>query len=118
MWRAPDPGKPGAESMMIKRFLAAASLGATLLAGCATTTTTSGNPFPPVPAPMQETIPKPPVSGVALLWQPGHWDWNGTGYAWQPGEYVPAAGHGNLFQQGYWEQTPSGWRWDPAHWTS
>ena len=58
------------------------------------------------------------MSADALLWQPGHWDWNGSGYAWQPGEYVPAAGHGALFQIGYWQQTPSGWVWVKAHWTA
>ncbi len=52
------------------------------------------------------------------MWQPGHWNWSGSGYVWQRGQYVPAAGHGPLFQPGYWKQTPSGWTWDPAHWTS
>jgi hypothetical protein len=104
---------------MSKPILVVALLGACLLAGCATTTTTNvANPFPPVPPPMAETIPNPPVSPVALLWQPGHWDWSGTGYVWQPGEYVPAAGHGALFQTGYWQPTPSGWVWVKAHWTS
>jgi hypothetical protein len=104
---------------MTYRMFPVALLGAALLAGCANqTTTTAANPFPPVPPPMQETIPKPPVSAVPLLWQPGHWNWNGRGYAWQPGEYVPAAGHGDLFQRGYWAETPSGWTWQPAHWTS
>ena len=108
---------------MTKRTLMAAVLSASLVAGCATTsqttiTTTAGNPFPPVPPSMAETIPKPPVSAETLLWQPGHWDWNGSGYVWQPGEYVPAAGHGNLFQFGYWEQTPTGWLWVKPHWTN
>jgi hypothetical protein len=108
---------------MTKRTLAVALLGVTLLAGCATTTTTTTtttavNPFPPVPPPIAETMPKPPVSAEVLLWQPGHWDWNGRGYEWQPGEYVPAAGHGALFQVGYWAPTPSGWVWVKAHWTS
>lgn len=103
---------------MTKRTLAAALLGASLLAGCATTTVSAGAPFPPVPPPIAETIPKPPVSPEALLWQPGHWNWNGQSYDWQPGEYVPAAGHGALFQTGYWQQTPSGWVWVKAHWTS
>ncbi len=103
---------------MTKRTLVVALLGASLLAGCATTTTTAANPFPPVPPPIAETIPKPPVSADTLLWQPGHWDWNGGGYVLQQGEYVPAAGHGALFQPGYWEQTPSGWLWVKAHWTS
>jgi len=106
---------------MSNRFLAVALLGASLLAGCATTTTTTtaaANPFPPVPPPQAEMIPKPPVSAETLLWQPGHWDWNGSGYVWQPGEYVPAAGHGTLFQTGYWQPTPSGWAWVKPHWTS
>lgn len=89
-----------------------------LLAGCASETTTSSNPYPPVPAPITEAIPKPPVSPEPLMWQPGHWNWNGTGYVWQQGQYVPAAGHGPLFQPGYWAQTQSGWAWQPAHWTS
>jgi len=104
---------------MTIRTLAVALLGASLLAGCATaTTTTAVVPFPPIPPPIAETIPKPPVSAETLLWQPGHWNWDGTGYAWQPGEYVPAAGHGALFQFGYWQQTPSGWVWVKGHWTS
>ena len=104
---------------MTYRMFPVALLGLALLAGCASQpATTAANPFPPVPPPMQETIPKPPVSAVPLLWQPGHWNWNGSGYAWQPGEYVPAAGHGDLFQRGYWAETPNGWTWQPAHWTS
>ena len=100
------------------RTLAAACLAAGLLAGCARTTETTIATPPPVPAPLSENMPKPPVSPEALLWQPGHWHWTGNGYTWQPGEYVPAAGHGPLFQSGYWAQTPSGWAWQEAHWTS
>lgn len=103
---------------MSYRLAPVALVVAGLLAGCASQSTSSGNPYPPVPPPMAETMPKPPVSAVPLLWQPGHWNWNGTGYVWQPGEYVPAAGHGQLFQPGYWAQSPAGWTWQPAHWTS
>ncbi|HUB49933.1 MAG TPA: YXWGXW repeat-containing protein [Acetobacteraceae bacterium] len=104
---------------MTRSLFVAAMFGVALLAGCSgQSNTASALPFPPVPPPMQEAIPKPPVTGEQLLWQPGHWNWNGNGYVWQPGEYVPAAGHGNLFQTGYWEQTATGWRWVPAHWTS
>ncbi|HET8995087.1 MAG TPA: hypothetical protein VFN42_00320 [Acetobacteraceae bacterium] len=100
------------------RFAPVVLVLAALLAGCATETTSTGNPYPPVPAPLAEHRPLPPVSAQALMWQPGHWDWNGSGYVWQKGQYVPAAGHGPLFQPGYWAQTPSGWSWQPAHWTS
>ena len=75
-------------------------------------------PYPPVPALIQETAPKPPVTQEALMWQPGHWDWNGSGYVWARGQYVPAAGHGNLWVPGWWSRTDAGWVWQPPHWTS
>lgn len=96
----------------------AAIIGIGLLAGCVSGTVSAINPYPPVPAPLAETMPKPPVTGEVLVWQPGHWDWNGTGYVWATGQYVPAAGHGQLWQSGYWDRTPAGWSWQPAHWTS
>lgn len=75
---------------------------------------------PPVPPLQAEVIPKPPVSAIPLMWQPGHWNWNGAGYDWAPGEYVPAAGHGNLWMPGYWAAGPGGAGaplvWQPAHW--
>jgi WXXGXW repeat (2 copies) len=81
-----------------------------VVAACA-----SGPPAP-VPAPMAETIPKPPVSAVALIWQPGHWDWSGHSFVWVPGQYVDAAGHSGNWMPGFWEKTDSGWVWHPAHW--
>ena len=56
--------------------------GALLLAGCS-----NANPYPPVPAPLVETVPNPPVSAQELNWQPGHWDWSGSGYVWQPAHW-------------------------------
>jgi WXXGXW repeat (2 copies) len=102
---------------MHRRF-PAALFAVGLLAGCANEAGSGANPYPPVPAPMVETMPKPPVTGESLDWQPGHWDWNGSGYVWRPGQYVPAAGHGQLWQPGWWSRTGSGWSWQPAHWTS
>ena len=97
---------------MTYRTLAAVSFGAALLlAACV-----ADGPPAPIPAPMAEMIPKPPVSPVPLIWQAGHWDWAGNGYVWVPGQYVSQEGHGNLWISGYWERTPSGWVWHPAHW--
>ncbi len=84
---------------------------ALLLVGCAE----SAAP-PPVPAPMAESVPKPPVSAVPLVWQPGHWDWTGSSYVWTPGQYVDAAGHSGNWMPSYWDKTGSGWVWRPAHW--
>ncbi len=99
---------------MKRSVIATALLGAGLLAGCAV----PGTPPPPVPPPppQAEVIPNPPVTDVPLIWQPGHWNWTGTGYAWQPGAYVPRGTHSNMFMPGYWQQTSTGWSWVPAHW--
>ena len=94
---------------------AALAGGLALLAGCAPPASTAFTP-PPVPPPRPEVIPKPPVTGTPLAWQPGHWNWNGTGYVWESGEYVAREGHGTLFQPGYWQQTTAGWQWVAPHW--
>lgn len=90
--------------------------GTLALAGCVQTVPAT-NPYPPVPPARSEVIPKPPVSATPLVWQPGHWDWTGSGYAWTAGAYVPRAGHGTLWQPGYWALSPTGWTWVPGHWT-
>ena len=81
-----------------------------LLAACAS------EPPAPVPAPMAETIPKPPVSPQPLIWQPGHWDWSGSSFVWVPGQYVTAGGHSGNWMPGYWEKSDAGWAWRSAHW--
>ncbi len=52
----------------------------------------------------------------ALMWQPGHWDWVGTGYTWREGQWVKRAGHGTEWQDGYWSNRNGTWTWLPAHW--
>jgi hypothetical protein len=102
---------------MPRPYLALLAGALALLAGCAAEPqAVSMTAPPPVPPPRSEPIPKPPVTATPLIWQPGHWDWNGAGYVWQPGEYVPREGHGELYMPGYWAQSPSGWQWQPAHW--
>ncbi|HEX4262458.1 MAG TPA: YXWGXW repeat-containing protein [Acetobacteraceae bacterium] len=87
---------------------------APLLGGCVVATTPP--PYPPVPTPLAETVPLPPVSETALVWQPGHWDWTGTAYVWAPGRYVPRGNHGRLWQNGYWQFVNGGYAWVPGHW--
>jgi len=103
---------------MTHRIAVTALLGTLLLAGCAPDLSRTNEAPPAIPAPMADVPPKPPLSGETLVWQPGYWDWIGSGFAWHPGQYVPAAGHGNLWMPGYWERGPSGWVWQPPHWTS
>jgi hypothetical protein len=98
--------------------LAATLLGLSLLGGCAAPgPTTASYPYPPIPAPRPEVIPKPPVTATPLLWEPGHWNWTGAGYVWQQGRYVPRGNHNGMFMPGWWRQDPSGtYHWVPAHW--
>jgi hypothetical protein len=103
---------------MRKHTTLAAFLAVGLLAGCGEKPQTDVNPFPPVPPVISEVMPKPPITAEPLMWQPGHWDWNGSGYVWAKGQYVPAAGHGNLWMPGWWSRSDSGWSWQPPHWTS
>ncbi len=97
-----------------------AALGLALLAGCATSTPPApvqmANPYPPVPALPVENQGLPPVSEEPLTFQPGHYNWTGTGYAYVPGAWVKRAGHGMLWQAGYWALGPTGWAWVPPHW--
>ena len=83
-----------------------------LLAGCAGA---ASLPFPPVPARLAETLPKPPVSGQQLRWHPGDWEWVGNAYAWQPGQWEPT-GPGTQWLPGHWDQTPGGYAWLPGRW--
>jgi tetratricopeptide (TPR) repeat protein len=70
----------------------------------------------PVPAYLPQTMPKPPIAAEPLMWQPGHWDWNGIKYIWTTGQYVPAAGHGNRWRPGWWSPRLEGWTWQPPRW--
>ncbi len=104
--------------MPIPRLIPAMAL-TLALAGCAggaSGPAASANPYPPVPPPLAETIGKPPVTAVPLLWQPGFWDWTGAGYVWRPGRYVARGTHSNLFMPGYWKLEDGAYRWSPAHW--
>ena len=76
----------------------------------------AANPNPPPPPVRTEVIPKPPVSEEPLIWEPGHWDWDGSGYAWREGEWIKRAGHGTAWQDGYWTNQNGSWAWLPAHW--
>ncbi len=63
-----------------------------------------------------ERVPTPPPSTETLIWQPGHYDWDGADYVWIHGRWVPRAGHGPLWQDGFWRHTAAGPVWVPGHW--
>jgi hypothetical protein len=92
-------------------------VGALLLGGCQTAEK-EVSACPTVPPNKVEGIPKPPVSEDPLLWQPGHWDWNGSSYSWREGVWIKRNGRGNQFMEGHWERdtVPNPCNWVPWHW--
>jgi len=70
--------------------------------------------YQPVPQPRPERIPPPPRESV--VWEPGHWHWNGAAYVWRPGHYVERTAAGTRFVPGEWQQRGGGWVWVPGHW--
>ncbi len=78
--------------------------------GCAATRPS----HPPIPPYQTEDVPLPPVSAVVVVWQPGHFDWDGADYKWVPGEWVERKS--TTWLDGYWDETKPTPVWVPAHW--
>lgn len=70
--------------------------------------------YEPIP-PLREEIVPPPPHGP-YIWRPGHWLWDGRGYAWEPGVYVPRSHQWHEWVHGGWELRHGRWEWEPPHW--
>ncbi|HEY6431600.1 MAG TPA: hypothetical protein VIZ17_06415 [Acetobacteraceae bacterium] len=92
-------------------FAAAGALAA--LSGPATAQTVVIAPTAP-PPPQVETIPPPPAP--VDVWTPGHWAWNGTTWAWAPGQYIARPAPQATWVPGHWEAGSSGYVWVDGHW--
>ncbi len=105
---------------MSRRLSALAALLAigVLASGCQTVK--ENTTCPTLPALRPESRPKPPVMEAEQIWQPGHWDWNGTSYHWRDGVWIKREGRSNLWMDGLWvrDQTIGPCRWAPAHWVN
>jgi hypothetical protein len=79
------------------------------------TETVVSRPPPPVRV---EQIPPPPTSHPELVvWQPGHWHWNGHDYEWYPGRYEKRPSTTAVWVPPEW--VPRGnneWVFKPGHW--
>ncbi len=71
---------------------------------------------PYAPPPLRVETPPPPPSALAM-WQPGHWSWDGTQYAWVAGHYVERPSATANWVPGYWQQGPAGWTWINGYWS-
>ena len=72
--------------------------------------------YAPIPPPRHEVVPPPP--GARMIWEPGHWHWNGYRYIWIDGRYVQRQPHYGHYADGRWVWAPGQgrWVWRPAHW--
>ncbi len=70
--------------------------------------------YQPVPPLQQEVIP--PAPSTTVVWEPGHWNWNGARYVWVPGHYLERTAAGEHWVHGHWAQRNGVWEWMPGHW--
>jgi hypothetical protein len=103
--------------MTMRRIALPVAAALLALAGCQTAQEQMGA-CPTPPPPNAEQRPLPPVANYEQTWQPGHWDWNGSGYSWRPGAWIPRNQHTIEWMDGYWTRntTPGPCNWLPAHW--
>ena len=59
---------------------------------------------PHVPPPRLDAKPLPPVSAFPQVLQPGHWEWDTSGYVWQPAHWqARLSKHPPHWLDGFWE---------------
>ncbi len=83
-----------------------------ILSGCLATPAT----HPPIPAIPDEQVPVPPPAATELIWQPGHFDWDGAHYTWVRGEWTKRSGPNTLWRDGFWDMVHKQPVWVPAGW--
>lgn len=73
-------------------------------------------PYTMVPPPRYERVPPP--RGERMVWEPGHWQWNGRQYVWRGGHYIPRREHWHAYVPGRWAWAPrlQRWEWIAPHW--
>jgi hypothetical protein len=71
-------------------------------------------PPPPVRV---EVIPAPPGAHPELMvWQPGHWHWDGHEYVWRGGHYEKRPSATAYWVQPEWVSRNGSWVFKPGHW--
>lgn len=75
----------------------------------------AAQPYPGIPPMREERIPPPPP-GARMVWEPGHWHWNGSGYSWIGGHYIRPGRSNAEWVHGHWANQGGRWVWVPAHW--
>ena len=74
-------------------------------------------PKPPPPVRYEVAPPLPPERVETVVWDPGHWHWNGRDWEWIPGHYVERPHREARWEPGHWAERPNGsWVWVEGHW--
>ncbi len=70
---------------------------------------------PPSPTSQpQEAVPPQPSPGT--IWIPGHYEYTGAGYAWQPGQWVTPPSQGASWVPPSWQRQANGYVYVRGHW--
>ncbi len=74
-------------------------------------------PKPPPPVRYEAPPPPPPERAELVVWDPGHWRWNGRDWAWVPGRYIERPRREAHWVPGRWAERPDGtWAWVEGRW--
>jgi WXXGXW repeat (2 copies) len=70
------------------------------------------------PAVRYEVAPPPPAGRAdVVVWERGHWHWDGRDWEWVPGHFVERPHRQAEWVEGHWAERPNGaWAWIPGHW--
>lgn len=74
-------------------------------------------PKPPPPPRYEVPPPPPPARADMVVWDPGHWRWDGHDWDWKPGHFVERPRREAQWVPGHWQERPNGsWAWIEGHW--
>jgi hypothetical protein len=70
------------------------------------------------PPPRHERIPPPPPGRPAeiVVWDPGHWHWDGRAWVWRPGHYIERPRREAKWVPGHWATRGPQYVWVEGHW--
>jgi len=82
-----------------------------------TTITRETRTIAPLAPPELRTEVIPPAASDLVVWDPGHWQWTGDNWAWQPGHYVTRPQTTAMWEPGHWvPNAAGGYMWVDGHW--
>ncbi len=57
-----------------------------------------------------------PMPGPGYMWVAGYWNWNGSQYAWTPGQWQAPPQQGQVWEAPQWRQYGDRWRFGRGGW--